>query len=294
MEELSQRFKNITTIEMSSNNVKGSCKLNMDAKRNAIKEVVFKLKPNSRHMGAFADEDMRRWTEIAEYEPISRFRWDGGDGDDKHLYATHWAWKLADRFARLEKEEAETLYQFLFVLYPRNPFKKDDDLIFWISEKLNHCAYGDSKQHDVYLDLSYYNHSCRPNCIQFVEANGTAHLFTTRDIRKGEELFVCYLLDANLTNKQRREQLRLYYDFDCMCEVCLGGETELGPVQWMRSGLDRCAECGKPNALACKGCKFLSYCSRDCQKEGWKRGHKEVCKHLGYLAEAAKNRIMKQ
>ena len=41
--------------------------------------------------------------------------------------------------------------------------------------------------------------------------------------------------------------------------------------------LSKCLECGKEKAERCKGCFVARYCSKDCQKKGWK-GHKTDCK----------------
>jgi len=48
---------------------------------------------------------------------------------------------------------------------------------------------------------------------------------------------------------------------------------------------DMCARCGgsgKPKLLACSGCKSISYCSADCQKEDWKK-HKPMCKRFQFF-----------
>ena len=39
-----------------------------------------------------------------------------------------------------------------------------------------------------------------------------------------------------------------------------------------------CAHCrGKNSRFRCSQCKVVSYCSRDCQREHWKSGHRQVC-----------------
>ena len=48
----------------------------------------------------------------------------------------------------------------------------------------------------------------------------------------------------------------------------------------VKKSRDMCARCGgsgKPKLLVCSGCKSISYCSADCQKEDWKN-HKPTCK----------------
>ena len=43
-----------------------------------------------------------------------------------------------------------------------------------------------------------------------------------------------------------------------------------------------CTVCDKKAKLLCSACKFAFYCTRECQKSGWK-SHKEDCKALSKL-----------
>lgn len=38
-----------------------------------------------------------------------------------------------------------------------------------------------------------------------------------------------------------------------------------------------CGVCGGPASMQCAGCRAAVYCSRTCQKAGWKGGHKRAC-----------------
>jgi hypothetical protein len=48
-----------------------------------------------------------------------------------------------------------------------------------------------------------------------------------------------------------------------------------------------CFACGVKTAkeaeglLKCGSCKFALYCSRECQRSDWKKGHRLICGHLG-------------
>eukprot|EP00980_Cylindrotheca_fusiformis_P009384 scaffold2049_cov108-Cylindrotheca_fusiformis.AAC.10 len=48
--------------------------------------------------------------------------------------------------------------------------------------------------------------------------------------------------------------------------------------------MGRCSHCKKrelrSNLMLCGGCNFMHYCSRDCQRADWKKGHKLFCAHL--------------
>ncbi len=44
--------------------------------------------------------------------------------------------------------------------------------------------------------------------------------------------------------------------------------------------LDGCSVCGQSTKNKCSGCNTMYYCSKQCQKQGWKTGHKQCCKEL--------------
>ena len=44
------------------------------------------------------------------------------------------------------------------------------------------------------------------------------------------------------------------------------------------TGVTKCGACEAPATLVCGGCGDISYCSKECQKSHWKKGHKSSCK----------------
>ena len=65
--------------------------------------------------------------------------------------------------------------------------------------------------------------------------------------------------------------------------------TQVQVSSWLPDGDKSCANClnyGWPQPsqesrlLRCSKCKFMSYCSKECQKEHWVKVHKEQCKYL--------------
>ena len=43
-----------------------------------------------------------------------------------------------------------------------------------------------------------------------------------------------------------------------------------------------CGKCSSTNLTLCPNCEVVSYCSRFCKGESWKKGHKDECKRLTY------------
>ena len=53
------------------------------------------------------------------------------------------------------------------------------------------------------------------------------------------------------------------------------------PTMWSKSD-ERCDIChayaeGRTKLMTCSGCGVTKYCSKKCQKAGWKSGHKQMC-----------------
>ncbi|KAL4116901.1 hypothetical protein PRIC2_012353 [Phytophthora ramorum] len=63
------------------------------------------------------------------------------------------------------------------------------------------------------------NHSCDPNCTVLYTKNGDGHVVAIRDIKKGEELCICYI-DVDMDVQMREANLR-EYKFKCFCSRCV-------------------------------------------------------------------------
>lgn len=66
---------------------------------------------------------------------------------------------------------------------------KDKDGLYLMYLDDIYAIYPDLKKQDIHL----LNHSCDPNCWIY-NFNGNVYVFTLRDIKKGEELTISYLL----------------------------------------------------------------------------------------------------
>ena len=77
----------------------------------------------------------------------------------------------------------------------------------------------------VFEVLSRANHSCAPNIAKRFDRDSVA-VHALRDIATGEELLISYLPEdmENASSEQRRELLRLKYNFVCQCVRCADRE----------------------------------------------------------------------
>ncbi|XP_041374011.1 uncharacterized protein LOC121387067 [Gigantopelta aegis] len=92
-------------------------------------------------------------------------------------------------------------------------------------------------------------------------------------IKPGEEIFINYI-DTRMARRQRRAWLYRAYNFWCHCPRC----------QFEGDGPEVCTQCGKKHVdnggkmfPMCSKCKKAWYCSQNCQKIAWKKGHKKIC-----------------
>lgn len=84
------------------------------------------------------------------------------------------------------------------------------------------------------------NHSCDPNCTVMYTKNGDGHVVAIRDIKKGEELCICYI-DVDMDVQTREANLR-EYKFKCLCTRCVEERQLLDRQAAPKSGLPRHAE----------------------------------------------------
>ena len=91
---------------------------------------------------------------------------------------------------------------------------KEKALKVWGIYKTNTFTYG------VYLKMSRFNHSCRPNAQYFwnVDTN-TRDVRALRKIKRGEEITLCYFPSMIGSREERQTQLKDTFNFDCNCEV---------------------------------------------------------------------------
>lgn len=81
---------------------------------------------------------------------------------------------------------------------------------------------GISTSFAIYDIASRINHSCSPNLEHVIDDNNMTHCVTIRPIKKGEQVFINYVIGMDFeTNEERREYIKLNWDFFCECEKCI-------------------------------------------------------------------------
>lgn len=72
----------------------------------------------------------------------------------------------------------------------------------------------------LFHTLSFFNHSCSPNVLNFLEGP-KMHCITCRPIEVGEQLFIDYKqFSKYITTENRREELEKAWGFECDCVRC--------------------------------------------------------------------------
>ncbi|KAL3860602.1 hypothetical protein ACJMK2_010701 [Sinanodonta woodiana] len=118
------------------------------------------------------------------------------------------------------------------------------------------------------------NHACDNNVEiidGLVDGRPGVYVRVFRDLNAGDELFTTYI-DTTMPRKIRRAWLFKSFNFWCQCRRC----------QFEGDGPNICTNCGKyaqedKKFQHCGKCKKAWYCSLQCQKEAWVKGHIAIC-----------------
>ena len=78
----------------------------------------------------------------------------------------------------------------------------------------------------VFLKMSRFNHSCRPNAEWlWNKETKTQDVRVLRKIKEGEEITLGYT--SQWAREERRAELENYFNFNCRCEACDISEEEI-------------------------------------------------------------------
>ena len=70
----------------------------------------------------------------------------------------------------------------------------------------------------LWLEPSYFNHSCEPNCGRVVLGD-FMFVFCIAVVNEGDECCLAYI-DTTQTRQERKAQLSKGWHFDCQCSAC--------------------------------------------------------------------------
>lgn len=79
----------------------------------------------------------------------------------------------------------------------------------------------------LYEKQCMLNHSCVPNCIKLIPPgkHSASEIWTTRPVRTGEELVICYFSPMESASRTMRDYLRTNHRFECRCAKCTSTNT---------------------------------------------------------------------
>ncbi|KAK6504187.1 hypothetical protein TWF506_002394 [Arthrobotrys conoides] len=92
-----------------------------------------------------------------------------------------------------------------------------------------------------------FNHSCDPNAVMMFDGRQLS-IRSLKEIPKDTEITISYI-DNLATRKERKEELKARYFFDCACSLC---SSEIQPLE-----SSQCLKCNRPitaNATTCTNC----------------------------------------
>lgn len=84
---------------------------------------------------------------------------------------------------------------------------------------------GSMQTYWMYDVLCRFNHACVPNVEHTINDTNITNCITLRPIKKGEQLFINYLIGQKFDNADdRRDYIRQQWNFVCKCEMCRSDE----------------------------------------------------------------------
>jgi len=114
-----------------------------------------------------------------------------------------------------------------FEILASNPklFKESQPILGPIVTELNkkYSSIPSCSGHGLFAIHSCMNHSCEPNVKQQLHDEITQAkicITATKNIKKGEQIFISYIEVDNKTTEGRKKELFLNYNFVCQCNKC--------------------------------------------------------------------------
>ena len=93
---------------------------------------------------------------------------------------------------------------------------KTQSIDFQIEGSCELCLNKEKDSSGIWIYPSYFNHSCVPNA-KIISFYDVMLIYTNRDIKQGEEIFVNYI---GMAAYKKRSQICLEFGFKCRCVLC--------------------------------------------------------------------------
>ncbi|XP_060069860.1 uncharacterized protein LOC132549900 isoform X2 [Ylistrum balloti] len=157
-----------------------------------------------------------------------------------------------------------------FVIFKRNAKSAGLEVTQFMTKDEKFATFG-----GLFCLHASMNHSCDNNADVHDGAAGDnpgVHVIANRAIKRGEEINITYI-DTTMARQNRRAWLIRSYNFWCLCPRCRFEGDDSGVC----TNCNKAATKDKP-FLGCGKCRSAWYCSPQCQKSAWKRGHKTICR----------------
>ena len=156
---------------------------------------------------------------------------------------------------------------------------------FGIFQTNNYQLGKDSGYSGVFLTMSRFNHSCRPNANHYWRPDlHSMNLYASRDIGINEELCTMYGPMDYFDTERRRSYLEDKFSFHCMCEMCRegnqnGGDDNMKEIQEFHDSISFFMN--QPNVLL----QRVNHCLNLMQDQGKDSGQPfAFVLHYGYQA----------
>lgn len=144
--------------------------------------------------------------------------------DESCIFTTFCAYKMLLQIPMvMRKFQSEKHRRFLmhlvfmtFAIFHDNSiyFKSVDEYLNIDMQKIISCHTGVTKR--------YFKHSCAPN-VAWLSYDGHGVFITIRRVKKGDQLFVCSMLEILMEPREKRQrQLYRFKGFICKCSRCEG------------------------------------------------------------------------
>ena len=124
-------------------------------------------------------------------------------------------------------EEVNRMRQFLSIDRIEslaNKYHRTENEVIILALVIQHNGFSTG----LYHLLSYFNHSCNPNCIKFSPKNAysPSEIWSTNFIPKDTELVICYCNPRETSSSAMRTYLLENHFFNCSCSKCLAFDDQ--------------------------------------------------------------------